>query len=299
MDRADRSGLAVAVIGHVALFAALSVSLLNAPKLLSVKSDPIEVELVEDVALVSTAPDAVAEAPAPEAAPAASEPEPMAMPDPAPPVPAPAPVARPAPKPVAQPQTRPAPTPKPVRAQPQPAAKPAAKPQPQQQRTQTAARPTDNRDRRRPDRTRPGLSRDLVNGLADTPSPKPATKPAATPGRGTATGTPAAAIGPAVTASLGAEVRRQLRPHWKSPTGADVELLRTTIAARLNPDGSLAGTPTVVQQTGINDSNRAQAKLHADQAIKAVRLAAPFNLPAQYYDAWKEIRPNFDRRLSQ
>jgi outer membrane biosynthesis protein TonB len=281
MDRVDRSGLAVAVLGHLGLFAALSVGLLNAPRLDIIMADPIEVELVEDVALVSTAPDPVAEVPASAPA-AASEPEPMAMAEPVPPAP------------VAEPQTRPAPTPKPVRAQPQPSqAKPAAKPQPQQ-RTQTAQRTTDNRDRRRPDRS-PGLSRDLVSGLSDAPSAKPAAKP----GRGSTIGTPAATAGPAVTASLGAEVRRQIKPHWKSPTGADVELLRTTVVVRLNPDGTLAGAPSIVQQTGVNDSNRAQARLHADQAIKAVRLAAPFQLPAQFYDAWKEIRPTFDRRLSQ
>ncbi len=293
MDRADRSGLAVAVAGHVALFAALSVGLMTVPQLDPIKSDPIEVELVEDVALTSTAPDPVADFPASAPA-AASEPELMAIAEPIPLPPAPQPVARPAPKPVQQPQTRPAPTSKPVRAQPQPTAKPAAKPQPQQRAPQTASRTNDTRDRRRPDRS-PGLSRDLVSGLSDTPSAKPAAKP----GRGATSGTPAAAAGPAVTASLGAEVRRQIKPHWKSPTGADVELLRVTVIARLNRDGSLAGPPEALTPTGVNDSNRAQAKLFADQAIKSVRLAAPFNLPPQYYDAWKEIRPNFDRRLSQ
>lgn len=103
----------------------------------------------------------------------------------------------------------------------------------------------------------------------------------------------------AVASSIGAEVRRQLKPHWKSPTGADVELLRTTLSVRLNRDGSLSGAPELVSQSGVNDSNRAQARLHVDQAIKAVRLAAPFKLPADFYDAWRDIRPTFDRRLSQ
>ena len=105
--------------------------------------------------------------------------------------------------------------------------------------------------------------------------------------------------GPAVASSIGAEIRRQLKPHWKSPTGADVELLRTTLIVRLKRDGSIDGAPTLDSQTGVNDSNRIQAKLHVDQAIRAVRLAAPFQLPAEYYDAWKVIRPTFDKRLSQ
>ena len=68
----------------------------------------------------------------------------------------------------------------------------------------------------------------------------------------------------------------------------------------LNKDGSLAGTPRVVRQTGVNDTNQAQASRHAEQAIRAVQLAAPFDLPEEYYEGWKRIASfNFDRRLSQ
>ncbi len=286
MDRAERTGLGVAVAGHVALFAALSLNLLKPPDLPRIANDPIEVELVEDVALVSSAPSPSREAP-PEPAPA-----PMAAPEPtpAPPIPAPpppAPVVKSQPKPVEKPVAKPV-----ARAPAKPApAKQVAKPQARKP-VQTAARSQDTRERRRPDR--PGLSRDLVSGLSDTPA-----KPTARPGRAASNATPAQTAGPAVQASLGAEIRRQLKPHWKSPTGADVELLRTTLSVSLNRDGSLAGTPSLVSQSGVNDSNRTQAKLHVDQAIKAVRLAAPFKLPAEFYDAWKEIRPSFDRRLSQ
>ena len=66
----------------------------------------------------------------------------------------------------------------------------------------------------------------------------------------------------------------------------------------LNPDGSLKGRPQVVSQTGITDSNRPQASLHAERAIRAVQLAAPFDLPEEFYDRWKRIRSwRFDRRL--
>ena len=59
----------------------------------------------------------------------------------------------------------------------------------------------------------------------------------------------------------------------------------------LNQDGSLAGEPRVTQ-TGITESNRSQAALHRERAIRAVKLAAPFRLPPQYYGAWKTIAPN-------
>lgn len=265
MDRAERTGLGLAVVFHALLFGALSLNLLK-PPVLPRQTSPIEVTLSDDVALKSSAP-VLAPAPAPPS----EEPLPMA------PAPAPAPsppVARPEPQPVPRPTAKPAPaakpTPKAVAKKP---AKPAAAP----------AKPA-------PQPRRPGLSRDLVAGLSDTPSRAP-TKSGG--------GAPAQAVSAAVASSIGAEIRRQLKPHWKSPTGADVELLRTTLSVRLNRDGSLAGTPELVSQSGVNDSNRAQARLHVDQAIKAVRLAAPFKLPAEFYDAWKDIRPTFDRRLSQ
>jgi protein TonB len=152
------------------------------------------------------------------------------------------------------------------------------------------------------------------------PPPKPASvpKPSATPSkaaggtrlgtdflagvsageRNNAKGTPAATFGPAEQASLRQAITRQIKPHWSAPQGVDAEQLVTVLAWELNSDGSLAGTPRVVSQSGITDSNRPQAKLHAERAIRAVQLAAPFDLPDQFYDKWKRITAwRFDRRL--
>lgn len=254
MDRAERTGLGIAVVAHAVLFTALSLNLLKPPALPKIQTDPIEVSIVDKVALESSTPD-----PSPAAAPAPAE---VAPPEPE--------VATPAPLP---------PTSQPV-AQPKPMPKPAVKPVPK-----TASKPAP--ESVKPSR-RPGLSRDLVSGLSDTPKADSA-----------ASGTPAKVASPAVASSIGAEIRRQLKPHWKSPSGADVELLRTTLIVRLKRDGSIDGSPTLDAQSGVNESNRSQARLHVDQAIRAVRLAAPFNLPSEYYDAWKVIRPTFDKRLSQ
>lgn len=111
---------------------------------------------------------------------------------------------------------------------------------------------------------------------------------------------PAAAIGPAVRSALAGAISRQLKPKWVAPQGADAELLVTFLTWDLNPDGSLAGAPRVVRQEGITDANRAQATRHAEQAIRAVRLAEPFNLPDEFYPAWKRVTTfRFDRKLSQ
>lgn len=288
MDRSEQAGLGVAVVGHLALFAALSLSLLQPPELPKIINPPVEVELVDEISLKTTAPQpAMVPAPVPASGPEPAPPEPMAplpTPMPAPPTPLPKPVPAPTPKPTPVPTPKLAP--KAAPAKPIPAKPIPAKPSP------LKAAPA------KPQVTRaPGLSRNILAGIGDAPS----TATTVTPTRGTAapTAQPAQEAGPAVKAAIAAEIRRQLKPHWKSPTGADVELLRTTLVVHLNKDGSISGAPELLSQTGVNDSNRAQARLHVDQAIKAVRLSAPFQLPVAYYDAWKEIRPNFDKRLSQ
>ena len=117
---------------------------------------------------------------------------------------------------------------------------------------------------------------------------------------GTAQTSPAATAGPAVRSALAGAISRQLKPRWTAPQGIDAEKLVTILSWSLNKDGSLAGTPRVVRQDGITDANRAQAARHAEQAVRAVQLAAPFNLPAEYYDAWKRVADfRFDRKLSQ
>ena len=109
---------------------------------------------------------------------------------------------------------------------------------------------------------------------------------------------PAEQIGRSARASLVQAISRQIKPHWNAPQGVDAEQLVTVLAFRLNEDGTLAGRPRVVSQSGINASNRAQAGLHAERAIRAVQLAAPFDLPEEYYNAWRNITDwRFDRRL--
>ncbi|HEY0112573.1 MAG TPA: TonB C-terminal domain-containing protein [Allosphingosinicella sp.] len=118
-------------------------------------------------------------------------------------------------------------------------------------------------------------------------------------GKSNSASEPAAAITGAVQASLARAVRDQLKPHWKAPTGADAELLRTELSIWLSSNGAVTKVE-VIRTTGQTASNRPQVKLHQEQAIRAVRLASPFALPDKYYDAWKHISPiGFDRKLSQ
>ena len=181
----------------------------------------------------------------------------------------------------AEPEPVPQPTAEPVR---RPVERTIARPNPSPSPRQTTSpRPRPSQSARPAGGTR--LGDDFLRGVSDGD-------------RNDARGTPAATFGAAEQASLSQAINRQLKPHWSAPSGADAEKLVTVLAWELNPDGSLAGRPRVVSQAGITDSNRPQADLHAERAIRAVQLAAPFKLPDEFYDKWRRIREwRFDRRL--
>lgn len=273
LNREERIGLGVALVAHAALVALL---VARPPMPVPVpRPDRMTVTLSEDVALTSTAPDPAA-APAPDQAPDLGEPAPEAAPLPTPPRPQPtvAPAPKPAPRPV---------TPKPVLPKPAPP-KPVTPPKPA-----PAARTTPKAAATTP--AKAGASRignDFLKGMPGAAA------------KGTATTPAAAAVGPAVRSALAGSISRQLKPKWVAPQGIDAEKLVTILSWELNADGTLASGPRIVRQEGITDANRAQAARHGEQAIRAVRLAAPFNLPPDYYSAWKRVSDfRFDRKLSQ
>jgi len=285
MERTEKIGLSVATAGHILLFGLLSTTFLGS-KPLKLNSPPVDVSMVDEIDLKSMGPKVSFDPPPPsrapekgpteEAAPApAPEPEPEVAPTPPPPKPAPprdtAPKAKPNPKPAAPPKEE---------------AKPKVKETPKQK---APAKPAAATGKGTAEKARGSLlGPDFLKGIQSDSPAKPK-----------ANATPAASIGPAQKAALDAEIRRQIKPYWKAPTGADVELLRTFVIVNLNRDGSISGTPEIDETTGQTASNRSQVPLHQEQAIKAIRLAAPFKLPADLYDSWRSLRISFDKRLSQ
>ena len=289
-------GLALAVVAHAALVVVLV--LRPAPAPIIPPPERMTVTLSDDVGLTSTSPEPMAQA-APDEAPTLGEPS----------APAPEPVPAPAPEPVRKVEPpRPAP---PAPAPPKPVVKANPLPRPSPAQRQTA---------------RATPAPDVIGSLAQRAPAKTATKtPSATasaapprqaggsrigndflrgvPGArttGPAQNPPTAAIGPAVKSALAGAISRQLKPRWSAPQGVDADKLVTYLTWSLNRDGTLAGTPRLVRQDGINEANRPQAQRHAEQAIRAVQLAAPFNLPEEYYDAWKRVAEfRFDKRLAQ
>ncbi|WP_375196075.1 cell envelope biogenesis protein TolA [Sphingobium sp.] len=320
MDRAEKIGLGVATAGHVLLFGLLSSGFLATPNPLKLNSPPMDVSLVDEVALKSMAPQVSTAPPPPSVAPergptedAAPAPEPAPEPEstPAPPPPRPAPPkpvaklappkpapappkkdmpkATPKPKPAAE---KPAPAkPRPASEKPKPAAaaparsssKPAAKPKPD-----APARASGQGKAEKPKGSL--LGKDFLKGIdTDADAPRKPAPP------------PAAAMGPAQKAALDAEIRRQLKPHWRPPSGADADQLVTLLEVRLDRNGNVIGSPQVIDQQGVTASNRPQAQLHAERAIQAVKLASPFrNLPPEFYEQWKWLKPlRFDARLNR
>lgn len=289
LRREEVAALVLALAAHAGLVAWLALKP-PTPALLPMP-ERMTVTISDQTADQSTSPDPNAQA-APAIAPVIAE-NPVPEPGPAPqPAPAPQPVPLPVPKPakVVPPPPQPAPRPVPRTAvQPPPPARPApAKAAPAKASPAPAKAPA--KPQNRP--AGGGGSRIGDDFLKGVPGGQ-------TPGA-RSTVPPAQAIGPAVKSALSGSITRQLRPHWSAPQGADADQLVTVLTWDMNPDGSLAGAPRVVSQSGITDANRAQAQRHAEQAIRAVRLAAPFDLPSDLYAAWKHVVSfRFDRKLSQ
>lgn len=259
-QREERVGLIVAVVLHVALLAVLLWQPREAPP--APVEERMTVSLAEDVGLEAASPAIVRESRAAQAPELSDLPEPPAPSEPEPRV---APPVEPA-----------------ARAQ---AAPSRERPQPRE-RARAEQRQAPAREAER----RASASRIGSDFLAGSGSSANTSE----------TRAPASRIGPREQASIVQAITRQLKPHWSAPQGVDSDKLVTVLSWRLNRDGSLAGRPTVVSQSGVTDANAAQKALHAERAVRAVQLASPFDLPEEYYDAWKSVTgARFDRSLSQ
>ena len=258
MEKAEKIGLGIAAAGHVALFGVLSLSILSSTND-AFRNKPIEVMIADEVGLESAAPNPSMVTPATSVAPELGAPEESSFAE-----------------------QEPLPEPPQAEAKPKPAVRPA---------------PVSREPRRRPDKPTSTTAK-------SEPKPKPPAKP-----RGSRLGddflkgvTDASSVSrnqnitaekasPAAVASLERELYRLIKQKWQPPTGADAELLRTKVTARLDSNGQIIGTPTATT-TGITPSNRSQVEIHQERAIAAVRLAAPFTtFPEKFYDEWKVIEP--------
>ena len=264
MDRAEAAGLGVAAVGHVALFAALSLGFATmgdppAP------SDAIEVSFADDVGLTSQAPQPVPAAPAPGAAPEAGPIEDApALPAPREAAPLPSPVPSPAPS------RRPAEAPR--------ADAPA-------RRAATPARPNAAASGQRT--RRPLNADDLLKGIGRDPTDTPAARPAA-------------AMTGEARASINAAIRRALVPCERQPLPApEAAAINVTVRVALEPDGSLASAE-VTRVQNPNPALQQYERRMQDLALAVIRRCTPIRgLPAELYDVprgWRQFNYVFDPR---
>lgn len=278
LTREEVLALVIALAAHVGLIAALTLS----PPGKSIMAPPerLTVTFAEETADQSTSPDPNEEA-APDIAPVLGEP----APEPAPLQPT---------QQIAPPQPRPAPAPPPPQAKPAPQSKPVVRPQPLPQRAApspppkpvvkaSAAPPLDPRQRRRPDAPSGAsqLGSDFLKGI------NTGTRPGAT-------GNPAAALSDQAKAAIRVTINRKVVPPWNSCslTGVEIEKLRAKVTFQLDRAGNIVSIATPVL-SGQTPANSPQVGRFSECAVRAIRTAAPFNLPVESHDFWKTYTLNF------
>jgi len=289
--RGEAVGLLVALVGHVVAFAVLSASLLAKPEPVKIQEQPIDVTLTDKVGLVATAPQSVTP-PAQSVAPEAGPPEDAAPPVPSKPAPTAAPPtpAKAAPAPLAKPEPKPKPAPS--RPAPAEADKPsksqahaAALPNPAAFRT-----PGNGKAGEKPRAKGATLGDDFLKGLDDKPSKSRSQTPRA------------AAIDANALASITGAIARQIQPcaDRQVNPGPGANRIVTTLNLRLNEDGTLAATPTMVRQTGIDAENNRYARRVVDLGVAAFKGCSPLKLPPEYYSTpsggWNNINYNWQLR---
>ena len=289
MNRGEGTGLAVAIVGHAVLFGVLSVGFLATPNANDLKSQPIDISLVDEVAFEAAAPasvEAPAESMAPDAGPLEDAPAPAPAPDeaqPEAPAPEPEPVPAPAPVPKAAPKAAPKrPAPEPKRAAPKATPKREAAPKtPTRTAEKSKAAGTSGA------KTRPRSSRlgdDFLKGVVGNESKGKAQTPRAQ------------AVSGAAVAGLADAIARQVQPcanRIASP-GPGANQIRTRLRMQMQRNGSLAARPEIRGQTGVDDDNRRYAERVGELARAAVIQCAPYNLPDELYEGgWQDIIINY------
>jgi len=269
----ERQSFTVVGLAHLVLLAVLSLGLRSiTPPLPAEDPTPVDIVNLAGVPKITTppkpskaaAPVKTVEATAPDPTPPAPNPEPAPAPDPAP-------------------------VPKPEKPKPLPKVEPVEKPEP--------PKPT----KPKPEKAKPApqlLDAEALSNLLDKKLPKAKVKPLDTSAlaKSIEKDLPKTArIDPRATATLIAAIRSQVAPCWNPPIGgADAKKMTVLLHLDINRDGSIAGRPGIVSQTGVTSGNADYARAFAETARRAVLRCSPLKLPPELYDQWKAVEINFD-----
>jgi outer membrane biosynthesis protein TonB len=199
-------------------------------------------------------------------------PQPHIAPEPTPPVPK----AMPAPTP---------PQPQPAEEKPkEPAAEPIAEAQPKPAPRRRPQLPKEKKEEKK--------SFDVDKVLALLNKVAPSQQAAAPNARNAARTVRGIGEQTAMTADLQDALRSQIQPCWSPPVGAPhPERLIVSFDLFLNPDGSVAQPPQLTADSETAATRDPFVKAAADAARRAIYTCAPFKLPADRYQEWREINP--------
>ena len=278
-----------AIVGSLALHAGVvALALVSWSKQDELKPlvNSVPVSIVSDIEIAAAPADNPQAEPSPEdgaTAPVETPPEPVPPePTPTPPPPRPTP---PAPKPVPTPpapRPTPTPTPRPTPPKPTPPT-PAPRPTPTPPRPTppAPARPTPPAPARpAPAKPAPGLDLDALAG-----------PPRQTPNRGRpATGQQGAGTASQATGPQVAAIFNQVYDHWNVFISCNMpggDELRIQMDVTLSADGRITRGPTLV-----NPQSSAVYRAAADEAMRALRQTAPFDVPAGFPGG--AYRPTFN-----
>lgn len=277
MDRTEKTGLGVAVIGHVALFALLSTSFLFARKPPPQTHDAMDVTLATQAALEAEAPQ-ITQQPAQSQAPVAGPPA-----EAAPPAPEPAPAEKPQPTPP-QPKPSPQPAPKPEPAKPKPTPpKPVEKPQPKPEPAPKKSKGQE-KEATKPHERGSHLGPNFLKGITAEASNSKTQAPRASK------------VGAQDIASIAGLIRRQVQPCYDlgALAGTSAMDIVTVLRLQFRRDGTVAAA-TVEQQQGVNGDNQRYARQMAELSRRAVLRCSPLKgLPPDLYQGgWEDFDMGF------
>lgn len=288
LDKADQKGIGLAVAGHLALLAVLTIGISRRVPPIHAAPQTMDVQLVDAVGLQSAAPAPATEAPQQQTAPEAGPPEEAPPPEPVPqPVPTPKAVKEPVPAPPA-PKPEPAPKKEAKKAEPPP--KPAQRLSSDFLKDISTAAKTEAKGATAGKGSRTTGSKlgpDFLKGIAS-----------ASAGKGTTAR--ATITGPAMN-GLAAAIKRQVQPCYELGAlgGTPAMQIVTVLQLRFNKDGSVQSAQ-VVEQTGVDGSNARYKQQMAEVSRAAVLRCSPLRLPAELYaGGWENIEMGFIPRQMQ
>jgi hypothetical protein len=89
-------------------------------------------------------------------------------------------------------------------------------------------------------------------------------------------------------------VREQIKMCWIEPADmSDPQNLLVELKIELNPNGGLAKSPILVNPSSRNGASPS-LRVAIDNAIRATKQCAPFNLPQDRYNEWQNFIFRFD-----